>query len=166
MFANGFMVRASMSATWSILSNFSRLMNLGIGKFSVHNQNAAFMATVTTFSSLVATTATAFSKFFHSLGFDTNIRVRKRTVLKMCEKTTTFIHSVHAHALCTVCDNKLASAWTTQHGGLPCTGSLLDAVNLHDVLQRSICMPDGRLGLATFRHSILINFWPSRQLLR
>ena len=27
-----------------------------------------------------------------------------------------------------------------EHGGLPCTGSLLDAVNLHDVLQRSSCI--------------------------
>ena len=74
----------------------------------------------------------------------------KRTMLKMCEKTTSFIHSVHlnTHKRYTVC---CMQAWLygtpsqltlekLEHGGLPCTGSLLDAVHLHDVLQRSSCI--------------------------
>ena len=63
------------------------------------------------------------------------------------EKNTSFIHSVHLNTHTLYC----MQAWLydtpsqlalekLEPGGLPCTGSLLDAVHLHDVLQRRSCI--------------------------
>ena len=71
----------------------------------------------------------------------------KRTQLKMCEKATVFIHRVtHTCEHTRVLYCMLYAGWLydtpsqlaleeLEHGGLPCSGSLLDTVHLHYVLQ-------------------------------
>ena len=71
----------------------------------------------------------------------------KRTQLKMCEKATVFIHRVmHTCEHTRVLYCMLYAGWLydtpsqlaleeLKHGGLPCSGSLLDTVHLHYVLQ-------------------------------